>query len=455
MERGDAYKEEIVAIILKFDKLVEKVPEKKSGVSRKRGSTKLYVDFYYHGVRIVKSSGLDATPKNEKELQGWVDRQKEKITNGTFRFTEAFPGASAKEKAFYAQREGWEYKPEPQNVLFGDYAERWVQKILTKDPSKTKCRDHTQIIDYWLLPYFRNMTFYQITGVAIKKFISTLVWRSGKKKGEPLSVSRKRNILIPFRAIWDDACVENHWQLKLPDPFVYVKKKKCLPSRVKNPPEVFRFDEWMKLMANFDPFYRIDAETMLMTGMIGSEMAGLRKVEDIQGNWIQIQNSIVKNDEKDKLKTKFRKRKLPITQAIRKCLDVAISRSKGNYVFTMKSGRTFDNDSFRKNPWTSAFKKAGLPYKVPYAMRHSFAAWALTLRMDPNRLVDLMGHGSKEMVYDVYGKYVEDLEKDAGKILEYFGKDFLGLKENTTLPFTTDPSESHGESDKAVRCNSL
>jgi len=46
--------------------------------------------------------------------------------------------------------------------------------------------------------------------------------------------------------------------------------------------------------------------------------------------------------------------------------------------------------------------------------------------MDPNRLVNLMGHGSKKMIYEVYGNYVEELETDAGKILDYFGKDFIG-----------------------------
>lgn len=47
---------------------------------------------------------------------------------------------------------------------------------------------------------------------------------------------------------------------------------------------------------------------------------------------------------------------------------------------------------------------AGLGGLSPYVledMRHSFAAWALTLRIDPNKLVRLMGHGSKKMVYEV------------------------------------------------------
>ncbi len=72
-------------------------------------------------------------------------------------------------------------------------------------------------------------------------------------------------------------------------------------------------------------------------------------------------------------------------------------------------------------------KKAGIGYRVPYSTRHSFAAWALTLGMNPNKLVKRMGHGSKKMVYEVYGNYVEGLEKDADKILEYFGNDFTRL----------------------------
>lgn len=36
-----------------------------------------------------------------------------------------------------------------------------------------------------------------------------------------------------------------------------------------------------------------------------------------------------------------------------------------------------------------------------------------------------MGHATKEMVYETYGKYVEGLEHDKEKILQLFGEDFL------------------------------
>ena len=54
-----------------------------------------------------------------------------------------------------------------------------------------------------------------------------------------------------------------------------------------------------------------------------------------------------------------------------------------------------------------------------------------------------------EMIYEVYGNYVEGLETDAGKIFEYFGRDFLGLKKKNALTFAMNIGESDSESDKA------
>jgi integrase len=442
-----------MAKIISFIKPIEEPDQSKGKIARKKGSNKLYVDFYYHGTRIVKSTGEKDTPENREKVQGWLIRAMEKIDAGTFVFAEAFPGASPEEKAFHAEREGWEYKPGPQDVFFDNYVTNWEKRFLTACRSENKRRDYDQVIKCWLIPHFGNKTFFQITGVAIKEFISTLVWQTGHKKGTPLSASRIRNILIPLRAIWEDANEEHRWELS--DPFTYVKKS--LPKRSKKHPEVFRFDEWMKIYQNIDPFFQPIADVMIMTGMIGSEIAGLRR-EDISTDHIMICNSIVRNHEKTDLKTEYRTRKIPITKALGQRLDTVLARSNGKYVFGMKSGRIFDVDSFRKNPWTAAFKKAGLPYKVPYTMRHTFAAWALTLRMDPNKLVHLMGHGSKKMIYEVYGNYVDGLETDVGQILQYFGKDFIGLKDKSAefaFPFPKNSSESTGESRAFETCNLL
>ena len=85
---------------------------------------------------------------------------------------------------------------------FAKYVREWKDKIWANFSSENKKDDYEQVIDDWLLPYFGSMNFDHITGVVLQMFIGQLRWRSGKNKGNPLSGSRARNILIPLRAIW-------------------------------------------------------------------------------------------------------------------------------------------------------------------------------------------------------------------------------------------------------------
>lgn len=90
----------------------------------------------------------------------------------------------------------------------------------------------------------------------------------------------------------------------------------------------------------------------------------------------------------------------------------------------MKNEARFNGNRFRERYWQPAFEKAGLPYRRPYAMRHTFAAWCLVLGIHMNRLVARMGHASKKMVYEVHWQYVEGVGRDAEAIRQYFGEDF-------------------------------
>lgn len=305
----------------------------------------------------MKSTGLDDTPENRRRVKEWLCKAMERIEKGTFVFTEAFPGASPEEKTLFSKLEGRDYRPDSADVLFGDYLDQWKKRFLDNCQSRGKKRDQEQIIEYWLRPSFADRTFQQITGVALKEFVANLARKKGKRKGAHLSASRVRNILIPLRTIWFDAVEEFRWDLA--DPFNYLKRHKIMPRRKKwtqHRYDVFRFDDWMAVMEHIDPYYRTVSEVMIMTGMIGSEIAGLRKT-DLLNDRILVRNSIVRNQEKQDLKTEYRERKLPMTAALRERLDVAISRSKSEYVFPMKSGRIFDVDSFRKDPWTAALVK--------------------------------------------------------------------------------------------------
>ncbi|MBT0654152.1 site-specific integrase [Geomobilimonas luticola] len=395
--------------------------EKKQGtIIRKPGSRKLYILFYYFNRRVEKTTGLNDTRKNREKVRLWLDRIIERRDAGKLIFAEAFPGAPEEEKAYFAKLEGWQYAPEPRDIIFGHYIQEWYENVWNHYPEGTKKDDYRLIIDYWLVPYFKEMTFFQISGVELQKFINSMKWKKGAKKGQPLSKARAKNILIPLRTIWNDACDQFRWVLHNP----FGNLKKHLPKTPAKRREGFRFGEWLEFLKHVDPWYQPVVELMLLTGMINSEIAGLRK-SDIRPDYILVQHTIVRGKEHDTPKTVYRIRKIPITQAVRKRLDILQERSTGELLVTTENGSTFRPSNFLKSVWARAARESRITDKVPYSLRHSFAAWALTLRVDPNRLVRLMGHGSKKMVYEVYGDYIEGLEEDFWLILEYFGRDFV------------------------------
>ncbi|GFE60620.1 Arm DNA-binding domain-containing protein [Geobacter sp. AOG2] len=412
-------------------------PAKEIGsVKRRKDSKKLYVDFYYFGHRIIRSTELNDTPANEQIVRDFLRRSMEKIEAGTFKFAEAFPGATRKEKVFFTTLEGREYRPEPHNVKFGEYVKEWLKTTFPSFGSPTKRRDYKEAIQTRILPHFRNMTFHQINGQELFRFTESLKCSRGSNKGKPLSRARKINLLIPFRAIWNDACDHHRWVIK--SPFDNLHKK--LPKTVKKEHTVIRFNDWLLFLDNLEEHYRPIAELMILTGMIPSEMAGLRK-EDITGDYINLNRSYVLGEEKQTMKTAFRKRQIFITRAIRSRLDVLQARTPYPYLVTTPRGTRLNSTDFAK-VWKKAVTLSGIPEVTSYSARHSFAAWSLTIGINPLRLVSLMGHASKQMVFEVYGNYVEGLEEDAEQIFEYFGQDFI-MPRKTKNPALFSHSTGH------------
>jgi integrase len=391
-------------------------------IARKSGSKRLYFDFFYNSRRVERSTGLVDTPENQHKAQQMLDKILELKKDGLLEFAKVFPGASEEEKAYHTTCEKGAYSPGPKAVTFGSYVKDWYVKIW-KNYDENKQQDFKSVIDYHLVPFFKDKTFHQITGVTMQQFLATLKHKDGKTAGKALARSTVVNILQIFKTIWTDAVVEHRWPIF--DPLMGIKKH--LPKKGKKNVQVFRFTEWETLLANMDEYYHPVSKLMVLTGLIASEIAAI-KPQHIRNGYLYIEESIVREVEKDSLKNTYRERRIPITRAIGEILDYAHLHAVGDHLFTMKDGRPFTAELYQRRVWTKAMKKAGLVYRKPYTTRHSFAAWSLAIGIDPNRLVSLMGHASKQMIYEVYGRYVEGLEEDAADILDYYGDDFVKKK---------------------------
>jgi len=411
---------EVIKIKRFFDNSTVKESSESEYICRKNGSQNLYVRFSYFGKRICLTSGLLANRENEDKLGRFMARVIRDRDRGALNFAKAFPNAPEEMKATFSRMEGRPLCGEPMDVFFGTYARERYMPSLEESPSMTKKRDHIRRLESRVLPYFGDMAFSEINGVVLKRYINQLRHTRGKKKGEQLSGSMIRNILSAMRAVWYDACEENGWDI--PDPFAYLARpsnRGLIPrKKPSKAPEVFRIDEFRKIITRMDIWYVPIVELMVMTGMIVSEMAGLIR-EDISETHIMVRRSLTRAGE-GTLKNDFRQRDIPVTPAIRQRLEVLLKRTPRKRFVITRDFNPIDADGFRKNPWTRALKRAEIEYRVPYTLRHTFAAWQLTIGTHPEKLVGLMGHSSKKMIYEVYGRYVTGLEDDTTAIKEYF-----------------------------------
>lgn len=432
----------------------------KGKIVKKHGSRKLYCDFFYLGKRIERSLGLDDTSEGHKKADAWLEKVLTNINAGTFKFAEAFPGASEKEKDYFTRLEGWIYKPAPEQIKFGDFLDSWIKTDLAQMPHTTRV-DYYSSINPWIRPFFSECTFFQINRSIVDRFIRGLVHKQTEEEikvgiaPEPFGEKRIDNILAHLRHIWERACRDNHWEL--PSPFPPPKKRTTTSYQGERPAgEItsiviteedlrhnaareleadrlpLRFEEWVRVYEHLDPWCRPIAVLMLLTGMIPSELAGICEGHLVKG-YIHVRQVVSRGMLYKRTKTAYRDRDIRITQHIQTALDAIKGRSTGPFFITRESGKHFDHRFFW-GKWSKAIKAAGIDYRVPYCLRHTFTAWCLCIGTDMNKLVDLLGHGSKEMVYNVYGKYVQGLEVDKEKILDFFGEDFLCPSSNEIAP---------------------
>lgn len=396
-----------------------------ASITRKPNSPMLYLDTRYNFKRLELSLNLKDTPENQIDAIVIVKKIVNQIYSGTFSFQAAFPHASAEAKAYHAQ---FEKRNTPdcltinQHVLGFDNVEGWLSEIVNKF-GITKRNDYCGKLRCHILPYFGDMTFEQVNGETIQKFVLSLT--TGRTDGPSLSGASIRNILTVLKAIFHSVNENYKWQL---NPFIYEKLQRAIPSKTGNPPLVMRIKDWKKLINALPEFYRPIVKFMVLTGLNASELQGLRKC-DITDNELRIRNKRTALEEVESLKTIFRQRDIPITEAIRECLDILLARTDEDqpYVLVMEDCSIYDHSWFRENVWRPAFEKAKLPYVKPSVTRHTFAAWSICIHVNIHKLQGLMGHGSKKMLYEVYGnKCQKGIGDDADEILLYMGADFVG-----------------------------
>ncbi|HBC6873894.1 TPA: DUF3596 domain-containing protein [Citrobacter koseri] len=84
--------------------------------------------------------------------------------------------------------------------------------------------------------------------------------------------------------------------------------------------------------------------------------------------------------------------------------------------YSSTKGGYFSKDSISYG-WRRGTKLSGIRERNPYQSRHTYACWTLMAGANPSFIASQMGHEDARMVYEVYSKWIGDMNQDQVNML--------------------------------------
>jgi integrase len=396
----------------------KKAKPRKIGVNKNRkGSVRsingqLYVDFMHLGERVREKTGLNDNRDNMKTVRQMLDRIMMAIESGTFKFAEVFP--SSKKKDYFKGKEAElaGNKKTPDQLLFKDYA--WVWYNLLKGSGRVSQRTlfgYKIYLNSYLIPFFGNLTFDDLSASTFEKFI---VWaRKRKLKGRQIGNRSTNKIFVPLKMICNSAMNEYRWPgynpffgfRKLPEDDAYEKIK---PFNLEEQKAIID-----KLPEHWKPYFLC----AFCIGLRQGEEIGLKSDDiDWENGLLHIRRGITTNEDGEIMegptKNKYSRRTIKLNSIMIKALSaqkVIHDRFRGEYFFCSHEGQMVHRPNLYRRVWLPALKEASIPIRDMKQTRHSFATVALSRGENPLWIAKVMGHRDTSMIIRVYSKYVENI----------------------------------------------
>lgn len=326
-----------------------------------------------------------------------------KITDGTFNYEDFFP-ESPRVEEFSPER-----KKHLMATLFEKQLSHYGQQALNGTISPSTHLGYKKIIDGRLAPKWGGHFITEITPSELRQWIA----------GLSVTAKTARNILSPLRSIFDDAVNDEIIDFNPLDRIALSKILRQTSKKSEYEVDPFDINETEALIKHARVDERPFIQFWLATGLRTGEMLALpwRNIDWINKT-MRIDTNIVTGIVDGKT---AQVEKAPKTAAgIR---DVVLSESALQALRNQKpasfladdrvwinprTGEPWTTESqIRKTLWAPLCKRAGVRYRNAYQMRHTFASTLLTNGANPFWLASQMGHEDVEMVFRVYGKWID------------------------------------------------
>jgi integrase len=361
---------------------------------------RIYYHFTFKGVKCTEKAALAATPDNEKQARKYAKLIDAEIANGVFQYEHHFPHG-AKIEIFAPRREDL-----PFNRYFADWLAAKVLKETTRRNWESAFWKH-------LYPFFKDRLLSHITRADIRLFQKTLVDKGllpSTINEKPMKVLR----MLFHQAYIDEVIPKN--------PCLGVKRLAQGLTDV-DPFTIEEREAIIEVCREYAPLYVNYVICGFWTGWRPSEACALkwRRVDFHQGKiliregWVLGQTGIPK--------ASGSLRDIDLLPPVREALlaQKALSWLLGGFVFLDAKQQPVHQELFRMKVWEPMLKRAGVRYRPPYQMRHTFATLAISAGENINWVARMLGHRSPVMTLEKYNRYVPNLTRSDGQALVAMG----------------------------------
>jgi integrase len=317
-----------------------------------------------------------------------------RIKERTFHYAEYFP-TSARARQFDAGGQRILVRK-----LLDDQLDTYRRQVLNGTLKPGTLEGYEKVINSERMKYWNGVALGEATPSKLRTWISSM----------NVTAKRARNLLTPLRSVFEDAVND---ELIDYNPFDRIALNKLLKQTTKASDyevDPFTAAERQALLEAA----RADEAPMLRfwfhTGLRPGELMALQwpKVDWI-GRKARVDENLV-SGEVVTPKTDAGLRDVELNdQAI-----AALQAQKpatflaGQQVWlNPRTGTPWETDAqIRKTLWEPLCKRAGVRYRNPYQVRHTYASALLTDGTNPWYVAQQLGHVDVQMVFKVYGKFI-------------------------------------------------
>lgn len=373
----------------------------------------LVIDFRFGGKRCREQTLLPDTAINRERLQKLVERMERAMLQGTFVYTDFFPGGSgsaAPDRAVPpvdgSAAPSATSPATPSTPTFSAFADQWFveSRPRWRKRNTDAMRD---LIELLYVPQLGDKALHEISRADLLGFRAEIAKRPGRG-GQSISAKRINKIMSVLASILNEGC----------DRFGLTSPSRGIKPLKQKRSEVFPFSlaEVNALIANVRDDYRPYITVRILTGLRTGEASGLQWCDiDFENSQIHVERTFSRGGDGE-TKTEQSRRVITMVPKVR---DALLEQQKKMldgcpWVFHSSQGNPVDAVNFTNRTWYPLLRYLGLKKRPPYQMRHTAATLMLAAGENPEWVAQVLGHSTTEMLFRVYSRFVPNLTRNDG-----------------------------------------